>query len=185
MPRSNKRYGVGAEVGVKTRFLHPNLYIKKIIGQENIPDNHSIHQATIKRLEVKYVRRKRQLCYVLTHPEFVDDDEQPAEIYIVRGNCSITKEGDPDLFFDRAEEERVEVTGVVITDEVLIPNEVRNFDHQDNIQLLVEQGIIEEQDDNHPIPDILPNVNSVNCELHDRVLTDQSFFHKTFQTKRI
>ena len=100
MPRRKKHYGVGAQVTVKSKYLHPHLYITKTIGLENIPDNHSVNEATIKRQEVKYVRRKRQMCYVLNHPDFLDDDGQLAEIYSVRGNCCITKEGDPDLFFE-------------------------------------------------------------------------------------
>ena len=99
MPRHRKQFGVGATVSCNTRRLHPSAIILNRVPGVAIPINHVTQDLVIVRQEVKNVRRRDQLCFILRHALYVGDDGTPLEVYSVRHNCKLVSEGPPELFF--------------------------------------------------------------------------------------
>jgi Transposase IS4 len=152
MPRDNKRFGVGANVTVLTRFLHPSAAIRHRHNNRTLPNNHRTNNLIIVRQETKYVRRKEQICFVYQHDDYKEHDNLTSiELYSVRKHAKCIQEGPDNLFFDLDEPEPVEEPILNQPFVQQFPNEVLNFDREeDNTTILVNNGITVD-DDNLPL----------------------------------
>ena len=155
MPRRKKRSGIGATVLRNTRRLHPSALVMNRAPGVQIPLNHVTFELKIVRLEEKNFRRKLQMCYVLRHTKYVGDDGETAlELYAVKSKCKLLEEEPPEIFFGIDELLLAENHEEVPPAEV--PNEVLNFNVQENdVAILIANGV-ETDNDNEPLPENEP-----------------------------
>ena len=115
--------------------------------------------------DVKKIKRKEQLSFVVTHNDFKDDDGELLELYAVKKHFKVEMEGDPDNFFDEVtkddtEQPEEEVLPQAIDDEVM---DVNDGGPQNLAAAL--NGVVDIDDNNDPVPEIIPtpgvNTNSV------------------------
>ena len=92
MPKKLRR-GKHAEVSVLLKYLHP----QKLVNDKfpNRTATSKIDKAIVVRCEEKKVTRKQQLCCVLTHESFPDN-----EVHCVERYARVTKEGPEDYLYD-------------------------------------------------------------------------------------
>ena len=151
MPRKLKN-GVGAVGSLLTRFLHPSAQVRRNHNNVDLPKNHMTFDLLVDRKEKKYVNRREQDCCIVTSDEFVDGDGIKVELHVVLRNFKVTTEGDPALFFERPIA-NAQAPGNLVNQEILLPDEVINFDVvHDHINVLRQNGI-EVDDDNEPLPE--------------------------------
>jgi hypothetical protein len=148
MPRKQLTMGVGAEITVLTRFLHPSAairekYINPVKGER-------LEKLIVVRSEEKIIRRKSVVAIVMTHSNFVKDG-QPIELFAVPRYCKVTKEGPPESFFETAEAPEQEEEAVDVSDR--IPEDALHG--QADVDLVRATGI-NVDDDNDPAPENIP-----------------------------
>ena len=100
------KYGMGAEVTVQSKYVHPNQCVKKVVGTDNIVNNHVIQKAAFKRTEVLHLQSKQQLCYAsfwCIRIFWSNDDGEIAKIYTEPGNCTKRKDGYSNKFLKQAD----------------------------------------------------------------------------------
>jgi hypothetical protein len=150
MAQTKKRAGVGAKVVVKTRLLHPTLLVKAQVIGVDVPFQHETINLHIARKEEKRVRRKQQMCYVLHHPDYTNDDGTAIDLYSVCRNCRIEEEGAPEDLFNNPIERVVETEDEDSEDE--LPADIIALRPGDDYSAVLREGITID-DDNQPAPE--------------------------------
>jgi hypothetical protein len=154
MPPRKKSFGVGAVVSCLSKFIHPSEHIRK--AYPNPVERHRLEDCIVVRQEAKKVGQKTQLCLVVTHNDFKDDNGVLIELHAVKNNWKLKQEGDPDLFFDA-------VAGHAPFDQTVeeqpFPDEIldkgNGYTEENLIEALTD--IVEIDDDNQPLPENVPN----------------------------
>jgi hypothetical protein len=163
MAPPKKRLGVGAVVSSLARFVHPSEHIRKAFP--NLDYKYRLKDCVVRRMEVKKVCTKEQLCVVVTHVDFKSDDESLVELYAVKSHWTVHKEGDPDLVFDGIV---VPVHAQAADEEVLMPPEFNDPEILDEAIIQSVADVVEIDDDNQPLPENIPTINddmtNILCE---------------------
>jgi Transposase IS4 len=149
MARRKLNLGAGATVSVISKFVHPSENIRNAFP--NPVSGHRLEGCIVLRQKVQKVSGKQQLCVMITHEDFKNEDGSFFELYAVKKHFKVTLEGDPDKFFDLPNEG----TGVNVSDEeegVLAPPEGATHEEL--------RGNVEMDDDNEPLPENIPAANN-------------------------
>ena len=136
MPLRKKHFGVGAMVSCVTKFLHPSALIRQqFINNSNELQNHRTAGMILLREEEKTVSRRQQMCYVVTHVDYRNDDGSLKELYTVKRHFRCDIEGDPTGFFEQLTAEELLVEQQVAPQNNL-PPEVQHFNlGEDDLRL--------------------------------------------------
>ena len=104
--------------------------------------------------------QRQQLCLIVTHRDFKNDDETFLHLHALKSHWGIHKEGDPDLFFEEPQPENPNPQQDV---QILLPSVLFDRDTTDTARIKSLQGTVDIDDDNEPapenIPDATPNTN--------------------------
>jgi hypothetical protein len=100
MTPRKKQIGAGAKVTCITKFLNPGAAVQTK-HDNNIPKNHITTDLVVIRQQSITITRRKQLCCVYRHPNYVKENGDPLELHSIKRFTNIIEEGDPDLFFDR------------------------------------------------------------------------------------
>jgi hypothetical protein len=106
----------------------------------------------------KKVRQTNQDCYVLHHDGFTKVNGTPEDIYAACRMCKLYEEGSVEGFFETITAVEEEEKADEEPQQQLLPEDVRNFQPGDNIQILLNNGIFVDED-NQPEPENLPSNN--------------------------
>ncbi len=147
MPRRRHKPGLLAIIECKTRMLHPIRLVKEKLQLDLIPSQHKTRNLVIVRKEVKTVNRENQECYILHHPDFINDDGSQIELHAVCCKCKVTQPGPPEHYFDRVVAPPVAEQAPPEETPPNLPDEVINFRPNDNEALLRNHGIFIAGDD--------------------------------------
>ena len=107
--------------------------------------------------EVKKINRKDQLSLVITHEDFLDANGNLHEIYAVKKYFGIQEEGDPDFFYDVAQETQQEQQDELLP--AAIDSELSGENHGSTSDLLTT-GVVDIDDDNDPAPENIPTMTT-------------------------
>ena len=157
-----KSMGIGAVCRVMMKYLHPSQNIRD--KYPNHTSSEKLGELIVIRQEVKKVNRKDQMCIVMRHDSWPNQ-----EMYCVKKWAKIIQEGDPASFFDQVAPRQEAETQVLPTatndDTDEIPEQVfqsRGSNHED-ISFVRSLGLGVD-DDNDPAPENIPNGASINTE---------------------
>ena len=98
--------------------------------------------------------QRQQLCMIVTHGDFKNDDETLIHLHAVKSHWQIDKEGDPDLFFEEPQAENPNPQQDV---QILLPSVLFDRDTIDMARIESLQGMVDIDDDNGPAPEIIPD----------------------------
>ena len=74
-PRRKLTLGVGATVSCLLKFLHPSGHIRNAFP--NPAHAQRLSDCVVVRQEVKKVSQRQQLCLIVTHRDFKNNDDPP------------------------------------------------------------------------------------------------------------
>ena len=95
--------------------------------------------------------QRQQLCVIVTHGDFKNDDETLIHLHVVKSHWRIHKEGDPDLFFEEPQPENPNPQQDV---QIPLPSFLFDRDTMDMARIKSLQGTVNIDDDNEPAPKI-------------------------------
>ena len=70
---------VGSKVTVFARFLHPAQYVQDNIIQGDI--NCQLSGLEVQQIDTRTINKRRQLAIIVTHPQYVNKNGAPVELY--------------------------------------------------------------------------------------------------------
>ena len=153
-----KQHGKGAIVSALSRFIHPSQHIRNKFP--NPVHSHWLVDCVTLQQEVKKVNRKDQLCLVVRHDDFKNDDDF-IELHAIVKHWKVEVEGDPDLCFTARANPQVEQEG----EPTPLPQAV---DELLNNQATTEEtlealcGFVDIDDNNDPAPENIPEPNDIS-----------------------
>ncbi|KAL7566068.1 hypothetical protein ACA910_009855 [Epithemia clementina (nom. ined.)] len=92
--------GVGGKSNVAAKFAHPSEHLRAKYPND-IKEKVLIGEVIV-RLEQKTVNRHQQLCVIFRHHDFAE-----IELHTVHRHFVMRQEGNPDLFFERPNQETI------------------------------------------------------------------------------
>ena len=104
--------------------------------------------------------QRQQLCMIVTHGDFKNDDETLIHLHAVKSHWQIHKERDPDLLFEEPQLDNPNPQQYV---QIPLPSVLFDRDTMDMARIESLQGMVDIDNDNEPapenIPDATPNAN--------------------------
>ena len=153
-----KQHGKGAIVSALSRLIHPSEHIRNKFP--NPVHGHQLAGCVTLRQEVKKVNHKDQLCLIVHHDDFKNDDDF-IELHAVVKHWKVEVEGDPDLCFTARVNPQVEQEG----EPTPLPQAVDELlTNQATTEETVEalHGVVDINDDNNPAPEHIPEPNDIS-----------------------
>ena len=98
--------------------------------------------------------QRQQLCVIVTHGDFKNDDETLIHLYVVKSHWLIHKEGDPDLFFEEPQPENPNPQQDV---HIPLPSVLFDRDTMNMARIESLQGMVDIDDNNEPAPENIPD----------------------------
>ena len=147
-----KTIGVGAICRVMMKYLHPSAKIRD--KYPNHTSSEKLGELIVIRQEVKKVNRKDQMCLVMRHDTWPNE-----ELHCVKRWAKIVVEGDPSGYFDAPlPTPPQESTAQEAVEEEEIPDRVfqTNGTNEEDIAFVRSLGLGVD-DDNDPAPENIPN----------------------------
>ena len=153
-----KHHGKGAIVSAFSRFIHPSEHIRNKCP--NPVHSHRLAGCVTLQQQVKKVNHKDQLCLVICHDDFKNDDDF-IELHAVVKHWKVEVEGGPDLCFTARVNPQVEQEGKPTP----LPQAVDELHtNQATTEETVEalHGVVDINDDNDPAPENIPEPNDIS-----------------------
>jgi hypothetical protein len=166
MPRNKRlRHGVGANISVYKKFLHPRAAV--CAKYPNAAKNDMLDDLIAIGQEEKLVSKRMQGCILMRHVDF--DDGQI--LYAVTRYCKVLQEGPLESLFERPTQDDVQGgEHVAVEADVLEEREIPETLNED-ISNFRAQGFAVD-DDNEPAPENIPSPNDEVNEGMSRRLGD-------------
>ncbi|KAL7577946.1 hypothetical protein ACA910_007573 [Epithemia clementina (nom. ined.)] len=152
--------GVGGKGNVAAKFAHPSEHLRA--KYPNDIKEKILIGGVIVRLEQKTVNRRQQLCVVFRHHDFAE-----IELHTVRRHFVMMQEGNPDLFFERPNQE------TIAQPEAVAPAALEALQERAAVGRLTaeEEELartledINIDDDNEPAPENIPDNQTANDQV--------------------
>ena len=147
--------GGGATLSCLSKFVHPSAHIRN--RYPNPVNGHRLDGLVVLRKESKTIRRKPQMAIVCSHPDFVDVEGNPIELYAVEKHFTITKEGPTELFFDIDENVKEKKLAEDAEGVPVPPRLAEMIARREDVTEL--RAFVDVDDDNEPCPENVPSPN--------------------------
>ena len=160
-----KGLGRDALVSVLGQFIHPSEEYRK--RNPNATRDRRLQNCKVIRQEFKHVNRRNQLCVILHHNNYKNEDGSYIELHAAKRYCKVTQEGHTDYFFEVTIPLDVSENDQVVIEEPIPDHILRLLQERGNYEdaeELVEEinNLVNIDDDNEPAPENVPDPLDVN-----------------------